>query len=64
VEFVVEVIRERFSERSRIVSSLGPDGKLLKIVLFGSYAPGIGWTIRWGGITRVTICSSSSIMRI
>lgn len=39
-------------------------GKLLKIILFGSYARGDEWMIRWGGIFRITICSSSSIMRI
>jgi hypothetical protein len=65
LEFVVGVIREGFAEA--IAHRTQPRlrvGKLLKIILYGSYAGGIGWTIRWGGIIRIMICSSWSTMRI
>lgn len=58
LEFVVGVIREGFAKAvaHRTQPRFGT-GKLLKIILFGSYARGIGWTIRLGGTIRIMTCS-------
>jgi hypothetical protein len=65
LEFVVGAIRDGFAKA--VAHRTQPrfrSGKLLKIVLFGSHARGIGWTTRWGATILITICSRWSIMRI
>ena len=62
---VVEVIREGFAEAiSRRTMGRFRNGKILKIILFGSYARATGSKIRSGATSPTSTCWSSSATKI